>query len=295
MSTLRATNIKHESSATNQIVLGADGSIGGTLGDTLAAKATKTSGTTAPSTPATGDIWYDTNSTPPAAKFYDGSSWQSFSSGLSPLGGWATISTTPTGSYTDADGDWDYWQFSSNGTLTVTEAGFVQYLLVGGGGGGYAGATDAGGGGGGLLQGVALLDALAHPVVVGAGGATPSGTGGQSSISSPLLAVQGGGRGDNSISIGGGSGGGAPTNTYVVGQGNAGYTSGSYLGGGGAGGAATSGTGGPGLSSSITGSSVTYAAGGTAAGTDPPVANSGNGGTRSQNGSSGVVVVRRPA
>lgn len=39
MSTLRATNIKHELSATNQIVLGADGSIGGTLGDTLAAKA----------------------------------------------------------------------------------------------------------------------------------------------------------------------------------------------------------------------------------------------------------------
>lgn len=38
MSTLRATNIKHESSATNQIVLGSDGSIGGTLGDTLAAK-----------------------------------------------------------------------------------------------------------------------------------------------------------------------------------------------------------------------------------------------------------------
>lgn len=38
MSTLRATNIKHELSSTNQIVLGSDGSIGGTLGDTLAAK-----------------------------------------------------------------------------------------------------------------------------------------------------------------------------------------------------------------------------------------------------------------
>ena len=50
------------------------------LDDTFASKPTKTTGTSAPGTPATGDIWFDTNSSPAAAKFYDGASWQSLGS-----------------------------------------------------------------------------------------------------------------------------------------------------------------------------------------------------------------------
>ena len=38
MSTMKVTNLKHESSASNNIVLNSDGSVGGGLGDTLAAK-----------------------------------------------------------------------------------------------------------------------------------------------------------------------------------------------------------------------------------------------------------------
>jgi len=53
----------------------------GDLNDTFASKPTKTTGTSAPGTPATGDIWFDTNSSPAAAKFYDGASWQSLGSG----------------------------------------------------------------------------------------------------------------------------------------------------------------------------------------------------------------------
>lgn len=63
MSTLRATNIKHESSATNQIVLGADGSIGGTLGDTLAAKLDVAGGKVLQIVRATDTTARSTNST----------------------------------------------------------------------------------------------------------------------------------------------------------------------------------------------------------------------------------------
>ena len=64
MSTMRVTTLKNENSATDQIVLNADGSIGGELGDTLAAKAPSASptftGTVATSAiTATGNITVD--------------------------------------------------------------------------------------------------------------------------------------------------------------------------------------------------------------------------------------------
>ena len=78
----------------------------------------------------------------------------------------------------------------------------------------------------------------------------------------------------------------SPDNAYFVG-----------FGGGGAGGPATStaGAGGAGMSSSITGSAVTYAAGGASNTSGAGTANTGNGANSDNNGNSGVVIIKYPA
>jgi len=61
--------------------------------------------------------------------------WTKFGGGLS----WATVSNTPTGTYTGDDGHtYAYYLFDSDGTLTVTTAGLLEVLLVSGGGGSFA-------------------------------------------------------------------------------------------------------------------------------------------------------------
>ena len=45
------------------------------LDDTFASKPRKTTASTAPSSPATGDLWFDTTTSPAIAKFWDGSAW----------------------------------------------------------------------------------------------------------------------------------------------------------------------------------------------------------------------------
>jgi hypothetical protein len=50
------------------------------LNDTFDSKPTFSYGTATPSTPSQGDIWYDSNFTPAAAKFYDGSVWNPLTS-----------------------------------------------------------------------------------------------------------------------------------------------------------------------------------------------------------------------
>jgi hypothetical protein len=68
-------------------------------------------------------------------------------------------------------------------------------------------------------------------------------------------------------------------------------------GGGGAGGAGSGNQAGPGVASSITGSSVTYAAGGVGSQNIALVAgtpNTGNGGNGARPGGSGIVIVRYP-
>lgn len=81
MSTMRVTNLKHENSASNNIVLNSDGSVGGDLATTLASKLPYSYGTATPSTSDDGFLWYDSNSTPPDVKFWDGAAFQALTSG----------------------------------------------------------------------------------------------------------------------------------------------------------------------------------------------------------------------
>ena len=163
----------------------------------------------------------------------------------------------------------------------------ASYLVVAGGGGG--GANHGGGGGaGGYQTGTTSLNPTqSYTVTVGAGGAgrasgTGAGSSGSNSQLGTLTASVGGGAGGGASVAGssGGSGGGGGNQSAggaaTSGQGSAGgagFSGAPYdpAGGGGgagaAGGAATSGSspagnGGNGLSSSISGTSVTYAGGG---------------------------------
>ena len=181
---------------------------------------------------------------------------------------WATIDETPTGTYNDGTFDWNYWIYKSNGTLTVTQGGLVEYLVVAGGASGAVSntANDVGaGGGGGVLESCdgGTIDAGSYAITIGAGGATNSGTeragnnGSNSSIGSLAIAI-GGGAGQYRLTAGnsGGCGGGAGdayTGTYesfpgdpTLGQG--------FRGGGGraTGGGAGGGAGGPGAHGSTT-------------------------------------------
>ena len=153
----------------------------------------------------------------------------------------------------------------------------VNYLIVaGGGGGGFDSFQGSGGGGaGGMITGTtSVTSGLTYAITVGSGGAINSA--GQNSSAFGFTAIGGGsGAGNNNTSvINGGSGGGQcvrdnPSEDFgpgsgTTGQGFAGGTGGGYIGGGG-GGASQSGqgtSGGNGISSSITGSSITYAGGG---------------------------------
>jgi len=176
--------------------------------------------------------------------------------------------------------------WTSGGGASVVTA---TYLQVAGGGGG--GSDNAGGGaGGGFLTGTTSLNpTLSYAVIVGAGGAAPTGVGtngsqGGNSQFGALTASVGGGYGAKYQANGGngGSGGGSggwyssatTAGTATSGQGyNGGAGDYSSVGGGGGGGGGAGaigsngsgnngGTGGNGASSSITGSSVTYAGGG---------------------------------
>jgi hypothetical protein len=201
----------------------------------------------------------------------------------------------------------------------------VEYLVVaGGGGGGSGGATASGGGGGagGYLTTSVNVDAsTAYTVTIGGGGAES--VNGTNSVFGAVTAIGGGYGGTFGSGNSGGSGGGASgaNNTFgsgTSGQGNRGGSGFGNVGavatggggGGGAGGvggnaasASSGGASGAGLASSIRGSSVTYAAGGSGgsnagAGSGGGV-NTGNGGGGAAGsgagataGGSGIVVVR---
>lgn len=218
--------------------------------------------------------------------------------------------------------------FTTSGTLTVNclRSGVATYLVVAGGGSGGKNSIGYGGAGGGGAGGVAYVTngGLAngsYPVTVGAATGTRSvanfGINGNASSFNGTSTTGGGGGGGGDGTLGGrngGSGGGGAFNVHSAGtgtngQGNNGHGgTGNYGGGGGgAGGAGTTGGAssdgkGPGVSYSISGSSVTYARGGGANSTSnaqPGGANTGNGGDGSyaeqgngRAGGSGVVIVR---
>jgi hypothetical protein len=225
--------------------------------------------------------------------------------------------------------------FTSSGTFYCNGNATVEYLVVAGGGGGGgvgANAYGAGGGGaGGYLTGTGYaVIAQPYPVTVGAGGSGGSagannGVKGGDSVFSGIRAEGGGygARGNASpyAAVNGGDGGSGGGGSRVAGSGGIGstgynggigYDGAPWNGGGGGGsssvGAAGSagGAGGSGTSNSISGSPVTYAAGGSArtsagAGTNAS-ANTGNGGggatTASAstyaggNGGSGIVIIK---
>ena len=278
------------------------------LNDTFAARPAATG--TAPTNPTVGEIWFNTSSTPPKAFYWDGAAWKGFSLGA----GTAAISSpAPTGRYTDAEGTWDYYEFTASGTLTVDTAGFADALVVGGGGGGGnagSGATSYGGGGGGagghLHTTNVYLPVGSWSVVVGAGGAGGGqvASNGVTSRINDIFAFGGGagGEGGPSNAVGGSGGGGSGTSGLagkngVPGQGNDGGDSGGLPGSGGGGGGAgaaggngtagttaTVGLGGSGVDNSITNASVTRCAGGDGGPSNADVsgssapANTGNGG-----------------
>jgi len=251
----------------------------------------------------------------------------------------ATLGITATGGTVSNIAGYRVHTFTSSGSFTVTGGvGTVEYLVVAGGGGAgfkesyghnYIGAGGAGGFRTGT--GFAVTSGTTYTVTVGAGGGAGNGSGGygagqqgQNSVFSTISATGGGGGGKGSVGQAGGSGGGGGGNSstgLAGGAGNlGGYTpvegyaggTGSYNagggGGGGAGGAGTNapaGTGGPGVSSSITGTAITYAQGGYgSAGAGNGLTNRGNGGNCSSefatsggggSGGSGIVIIRYAA
>jgi hypothetical protein len=247
----------------------------------LAAKAKLTKSATAPSSPAAGDMWFDSTSGINAMKVYNGTAWKFMSDPpFSATGG--TITTS---------GGYKIHTFTSSGTFTASTAGTVEYLIVAGGGGG---AEYGGGGAGGFLTATGMtIGSGAHAVTVGAGGANATagnvrGSNGANSSFNSITSIGGGGGASAAApktgAVGGSGGGGGSDGgdmsggAGTSGQGNAGGAGASshpyYVGGGGGGAGAvggagssyTGGSGGNGLASSISGSSVTYAGGGGATG-----------------------------
>ena len=193
---------------------------------------------------------------------------------------WATISApAASGQYTDADGTWDYYEFTASGTLTVDTAGFADVLVVGGGGGAAYG-NDPGdrqtpGGGGAVTDGIRQFTAATHTVTIGGGGSVgqdSGGAGGASSLGNVFAAPGIGGRCRNGR---GGAGAGGSTGGWETALGL------------GAGGTVWSTSAQSGRTSSITGTAVEYArGGGSNAGTR------GSGGNHNAAGIGGAVIVR---
>ena len=214
----------------------------------------------------------------------------------------------------------------------------MEYLIVAGGGAGEQDVA-AGGGAGGVLSGTFTATARTYSVTVGNGATTSGANGENSAIATIATAIGGGGAGNwsgNPGKAGGSGGGGAGQQGGSGGAGGAGTVgpprqgwqgaqgtpSTSYGGGGGgAGGPAYAQDGGLGITSSITGTTRTYAGGGGGGSDNRAGAGGsgigGNGSLRGQsptsgatntgsgggghgccgaggNGGSGIVIIRYP-
>jgi autotransporter-associated beta strand protein len=218
-----------------------------------------------------------------------------------------TVSTfAASGGTVTSNGVYTVHSFTASGTLTVSSAGNVDYLVVGGGGGGgdvQGGWIAGGGGAGGFLTGTTAVSVGSADVTVGAGGSGANTTAalkkGGNSVFLSITAIGGGNGASNSLTGGtGGSGGGGGGASFGIGasgtagQGNSGFSivTGTLAGGGGgagAGAALNNANGGNGLLSNITGTNVFYAGGGGGgAETDTP-GNGGLGGGGRGNSSAG--------
>ena len=203
----------------------------------------------------------------------------------------------------------------------------VNYLIVGGGGGGGTGYDNAGGGGGGggmvLIGTQTITAASTYTITVGSGGAggpdlrsNRSGSPGNNSSFASITALGGGqGFGSRSVAPGGTSNSGGQTQNGSLASSTGGYGTGGGGDGAGGGGAfsngtnggSSPGTGGSGISSDISGASVTYGVGGNGGYNGGPyngsngTINTGNGGgggsspsfnsAAGGNGGSGIVIL----
>jgi len=247
--------------------------------------------------------------------------------------------------YNSTEGKLQFYNGTSWANTSNIEGFEIEYLVVGGGGAGayrYDAQRAAGAGGAGGFRNSTTGEESGYPmtdpeqkyiaaistnytVTVGAGGtgAIYGGTSGNDSQFSIIVAA-GGGRGSSAFTgrAGGisgsdkttvGSGGGGQIGSYnsgddrggggSYGQGASGSSRG---GGGGAGAVGTNPTGGAGKSSAISGSSTTYATGGTGNNNNAGSANTGNGGGSSTSdggggssgngyaGGSGIVILKYP-
>jgi hypothetical protein len=197
---------------------------------------------------ATGSAITSLTFTPSSGSFVAGSTFTLYgiSNGVKATGGTLTVA-----------GGYAYHTFTSTGSfLPSQQIKGAEFLVIAGGGGGSI--NEAGGGGaGGLLNPVSqtLNAGNTYTAVVGAGGATASGSGvkGSSSIFSTFTSIGGGGGGNGGqVGTSGGSGGGGgafgsnAAGTGTIGQGFAGgigsVINGGAGGGGGAGQVGTAGT-----------------------------------------------------
>jgi len=197
-------------------------------------------------------------------------------------------------------GEYTIHTFTSNGTFTPNTTMAVEYLVVGGGGGG-SGNNGGGGGGGGVLSGSTNVTAQGYNIIIGNGGigTTSTGTSGTAASAGQDttafgLTAGGGGYGGHypSTNAGsgratGGSGGGstyAGANPGGAGNGSGGtggyYASNGSGGGGGYGNSALTNApaGANGVSNSINGTNLYWAAGGGGTGLDNNAGNGGLGG-----------------
>jgi hypothetical protein len=209
-----------------------------------------------------------------------------------------SVGTMPTGGTITSSSGFNIHSFMSSGTFVTGTFPIISadaLVVAGGGGGGSNGG--GGGGGGGVIytSGSSLSTSTSYPVTVGSGGiaalsSTVRGSNGNNSAFNGITANGGGGGASrdgggagNSGGAGGGGAGAIVSPQFTAGSGTAGQGSsggagtgsggdqacnsagGGGGGAGGAGAAATNnqgGNGGPGISNSITGSSVNYGGGG---------------------------------
>jgi hypothetical protein len=263
-----------------QLIMDASASSsGGSTGSTVSA--------TAPSSPAQGDMWFDTTAIVLAMKVYNGTEWKLMNeSPLTASGG--TVTT-----YTSGGVDYKVHTFTSSGTFTVNASGSLDVLMVaGGGGGGLLNNVSGGGGAGGVLIGTIAASPQAYSITIGNGGAVGSngantsgfgvfalggGRGGAGDVSgSDRTGASGGSGGGTNHSSGAGGAGTQSTSSPWVGYGNNGGAGGNAGnghpagGGGGAGAVGVSppttsdhGDGGIGIQNNYrTGSNIYYAGGG---------------------------------
>ena len=160
-------------------------------------------GTTAPSSPSPGKLWFDTTAGIAAMKVYNGAAWDRMSNKLSATGGTIT-----------AAGGYKYHTFTSSATFTAESAGNVDVLVVGGGGA-AAWYVGGGGGAGGMIESTSVaVTAQAYSIVIGAGASITSqlsqSPSGSNTTALGLTAIGGGGGSyPNNAGAAGGSGGGA--------------------------------------------------------------------------------------